>query len=80
VVNFDPLIGQTICHYRIVEKLYGGVDNIWLQPLDGSKARPITNFTSEQIGGFARPSDDKRLVVGRSQSVSDVILLRDSSP
>jgi hypothetical protein len=26
-----------------------GVDNVWVQPLDGSAGHPITNFKSEQI-------------------------------
>jgi hypothetical protein len=29
-----------------------GVDNIWVQPLDGSKGRRITDFTSQQIQAF----------------------------
>jgi eukaryotic-like serine/threonine-protein kinase len=62
--------------YLIEDK---GVDNIWLQPLDGSKGRQITKFTSQKIGNFAWSSDGKRLAVARSQDTSDVILLRESN-
>ncbi len=59
--------------YAIDDK---GVDNIWVEPLDGSKGRQITHFTSQRIGGFAWSPDGKRLAVGRGHSSSDVILLR----
>jgi eukaryotic-like serine/threonine-protein kinase len=55
-----------------------GVDNIWLQPLDGSNGHQITNFKSEEISGFRWSPDAKRLAVVRHHNSSDVILLRDS--
>lgn len=55
-----------------------GVDNVWIQPLDGSKGRRITNFSSEHILDFRWSSDGKKLAVLRYYSESDVILLRDS--
>jgi len=55
-----------------------GVDNIWLQPLDGSNGHPITNFKSEEITGFRWSPDAKHLAVGRNHNGSDVILLRDA--
>ncbi|HEV2387023.1 MAG TPA: protein kinase [Candidatus Acidoferrales bacterium] len=57
-----------------------GVDNLWVQPLDGSKGRQITNFSSEQIGPFGWSPDGKTLAVGRSHTDSDVVLLRASNP
>ncbi len=57
----------------------GGVDNIWMQPLDGSKGRKLTNFNdSEQIQDFRWSPDGKTLAILRFNSVSDVILLRDT--
>jgi eukaryotic-like serine/threonine-protein kinase len=56
-----------------------GVDNIWLQPLDGSSGHPITNFKSEEITGFRWSPDAKHLAVGRNHNSSDVILLRDAA-
>jgi eukaryotic-like serine/threonine-protein kinase len=54
-----------------------GVDNIFVQPLDGSPGHPITNFTSQQIAQFQWSPDGKTLAVARAQNVSDVVLLRE---
>jgi Tol biopolymer transport system component len=57
-----------------------GQDNIWMQPLDGSKGRNLTHFTdSERIQDFRWSPDGKTLALLRFSSVSDVILLRDTS-
>jgi len=56
-----------------------GVDNIWMQPLDGSKGRKLTNFNdSEKIQDFRWSPDGKALALLRFHSVSDVILLHDA--
>ena len=56
-----------------------GVDNIWMQPVDGSKGRKLTNFNdSERIQSFRWSPDGKTLALLRFSSVSDVILLRDT--
>lgn len=73
-VRFTP-DGKALA-YVTAEK---GVYNIWEQPLDGSKGRQLTHFTSEQMGAFAWSPDGKRLLVGRGQSTSDVVLLRESA-
>jgi eukaryotic-like serine/threonine-protein kinase len=54
-----------------------GVDNIWIQPLDGSPGRQITQFTSEQIGAFYWSPDYKTLGVLRFHTESDVVLLQE---
>ena len=56
-----------------------GADNIWLQPIDGSKGRLITNFKADQIIDFRWSPDAKSLAVLRSHRESDVILLHDTS-
>ena len=56
-----------------------GVDNIWIQPLDGTQGQRITDFRSEIILGFTWSPDGKKLAVIRHQAESDVILLRDSA-
>ncbi|MFZ0773343.1 MAG: protein kinase [Candidatus Sulfotelmatobacter sp.] len=53
-----------------------GVDNLWIQPLDGSPGRQITNFTSEQITSFHWSPDGKSLGILRSHAESDVVLLQ----
>ncbi len=57
-----------------------GVDNIWVQPLDGSPGHPITKFDSEQILSFHWSPDGKSLGVLRGHTDSDVVLLHESKP
>jgi Tol biopolymer transport system component len=54
-----------------------GVDNIWVQPLDGSAGRQITSFTSENIAEFGWSPDGKTLAVARNHKISDVVLLQE---
>ncbi len=60
--------------YVIHEK---GVDNIFVQPIDGSPGRQITNFSSDSINSFALSHDGKTLAVVRVHNTSDVVLLRE---
>jgi serine/threonine protein kinase/Tol biopolymer transport system component len=62
--------------YAVREK---GVDNLWVQPLDGSPRRQLTHFTSEKIAGYAFSKDGTRLAVGRGHADSDAVLLRSIS-
>ncbi|MGH9864056.1 MAG: TolB family protein, partial [Candidatus Acidiferrales bacterium] len=55
-----------------------GVDNVCVQPLDGSKGRQITSFISQQIFDFHWSSNGKTLGVRRFHRDSDVVLLHDS--
>jgi eukaryotic-like serine/threonine-protein kinase len=55
-----------------------GVDNLWLQPLDGSKGKQITDFTSERIYDFHWSFDGKHLALVRGHTDSDVVLIRDA--
>jgi Tol biopolymer transport system component len=41
------------------------VDNLWLQPLDGSPGKQLTNFTSEHISNFQWSLDGNKLAVLR---------------
>jgi eukaryotic-like serine/threonine-protein kinase len=52
--------------------------NLWLQPLDGSPGRQITNFMSEQIADFHWSFDGTKLALLRGHTDSNVVLLRDS--
>jgi len=58
--------------------LENGISNIWVQPLDGSAAHPITDFKSEQIWSFSLSPDGKSLAVLRGHYDSDVVLLQES--
>jgi len=55
-----------------------GTDNLWLQPLDGSRGRRITNFKSDTIPTFRFSPDGKNIGVMRSHLESDVVLLHDA--
>jgi Tol biopolymer transport system component len=54
-------------------------ENLWLQPLDGSPGRQITNFPSDVISAFRFSPDGKTLGLLRSHGQSDAVLLRDSA-
>jgi serine/threonine protein kinase/Tol biopolymer transport system component len=59
-----------------------GVDNLWLQPIDGpgpgGGGRRLTNFTADEIRWYAYSPDGKTIGLVRNHSESDVVLLRDS--
>ena len=61
--------------YNIMEN---GVGNVWMQPLDGSPGRRLTNFTSDRSFTFQFSPDGKSLGDVRVKVVSDVVLLRDA--
>jgi len=54
-----------------------GVDNLWLQPVDGSKGHYLTDFKSERINDFHWSFDGKQLALVRGHNDSDVVLIRD---
>jgi Tol biopolymer transport system component len=55
-----------------------GVANVMRQPLTGGPPSPVTNFTSDQIFGYAVSPDQKRLATVRGQVTSDVVLVSDA--
>jgi serine/threonine protein kinase/sugar lactone lactonase YvrE len=55
-----------------------GIDNLWLQPLDGSKGKQLTDFTSERIWDFHWSFDGSKLALVRGHSDADVVLIRDA--
>ncbi len=54
-----------------------GVENIFVQPIDGSPGHQITNFTSQLISNFHWSPDGKTLAVARFETASDVVLLQE---
>ncbi len=74
-VQFTP-DGKSVA-YPVAEN---GVDNIWVQPIDGGPGRQITHFNSEQIYSFHWSPDGKHLGVLRGHTDSDVVLLQESKP
>ena len=57
-----------------------GVDNVWLQPIDGGPGHQITHFNSEQIFSFHWSPDGRNLGILRGHTDSDVVLLQESKP
>lgn len=49
--------------------------NLWLQPVDGSAARPLTNFDSGQLSAFDISPDGKTIVVSRGNSSTEAVLI-----
>ena len=62
--------------YVVREK---GVDNLWLQPLDGKPRRQLTHFKTNRSFRFAFSPDGSKIAMERGQTESDAVLLRDES-
>ena len=56
----------------------GQTDNLWLQPLDGSRGKQLTDFKSEYIRDFDYSFDGKQLAVIRGHREADVVLIREA--
>jgi serine/threonine protein kinase/Tol biopolymer transport system component len=72
-ISFTPA-GNAIV-YRVREK---GVENLWMQPLDGSAYKQLTHFTAERIARFAFSPDGSQIAIERGHGESDAVLLRDT--
>jgi hypothetical protein len=56
------------------------VDNLWIQPLNGtSPGRRLTNFDADEIGMFRWSADGKTLGVLRLHTDSDVVLIQEKA-
>jgi serine/threonine protein kinase/Tol biopolymer transport system component len=55
-------------------------ENLWLQPVDGSPGKQITNFKSEHITDFHWSFDGTKVGMVRGHTDSDVVLLEESKP
>lgn len=76
IVNFGArwIPDGTGLVFRRVDK---GQFNLWVQPLDGTPARQLSNFTKGEIYNFAYSADGRHLFLARGQQVADAILLKD---
>jgi eukaryotic-like serine/threonine-protein kinase len=72
-LNFTP-DGKALAYSILVN----GVENLWLQPLDGSPGRQITNFPAERITLFHWSPDGKSIAMLREHTDSDVVLLKET--
>jgi serine/threonine protein kinase len=62
--------------YIVREK---GVDNLWLQPLDGSPHRQISHFKKDRIFRFVFSPDGSKIALESGATESDAVLLHDES-
>jgi Tol biopolymer transport system component len=53
----------------------GGLSDIWLQPLNGSQPRRLTDLKSEPIIAFDWSRDGRSLAFIRNVETSDVVLI-----
>ncbi len=56
-----------------------GVDNLWMQALDGSPYRQLTHYTAERIARFVFSPDGSKLAIERGHNESDALLLKDTT-
>jgi len=73
-VRFAPEGNAVV--YKVREK---GVDNLWLQPLNGSAYRQLTHFTAERISMYEFSADGSQIAIERGHNESDAVLLRDTA-
>jgi Tol biopolymer transport system component len=62
--------------YLVREK---GVDNLWLEPLDGSPRRQLSHFKKDRIFRFVFSPDGSKIAVESGATESDAVLLHDES-
>lgn len=79
--SLDPRVqGMPDSNAMVYPISENGVDNLWVQPLDGSPGHQLTHFTSEQISDYHWSPDGKTLAVIHEHDTSDVVLLREGNP
>jgi Tol biopolymer transport system component len=62
---------------RALSYLAGEISNLWLQPLDGTEPRQLTNFDSNSIWWYGWSRDGKQLAVARVRQTNDVVVIND---
>ena len=62
--------------YVVREK---GVDNLWLQPLDGGPHRQLTHFKKDKTFRFVFSPDGSKIAMECGEAESDAVMLHDES-
>jgi Tol biopolymer transport system component/DNA-binding winged helix-turn-helix (wHTH) protein len=57
----------------------GGVGNIWRQALSGGAPVQLTHFREDQLFDFAWSPGGGQLAIARGRTISDVVLMKDST-
>src|SRR5215470_4856768 len=76
LVSAKFIPGEKSIIYVVREK---GVDNLWMQPLDGGTHKQLTHETADRIGAFEYSPDGTKLAIVRVHIEADAILFRDST-
>jgi TolB protein len=63
--------GRAIAYIRTVS----GISNIWVQPIDGSPPKQLTDFKEQRLLNFAWSRDGKQLALSRGVTNRDVVLI-----
>jgi dipeptidyl aminopeptidase/acylaminoacyl peptidase len=50
--------------------------NIWIRPITGGEAKPLTHFTDHKISSYAWSPDGKHLAISRYVEQSDIVRVR----
>jgi Tol biopolymer transport system component len=50
--------------------------NIWVQPVNGSAPRPLTNFPKGYVYEYAFSNDGRKLYVARGYQIRDAVLIK----
>jgi eukaryotic-like serine/threonine-protein kinase len=58
---------------------HSGIDNLWLQPLDGSAFKQLTHFATERFARLAFSPDGTQLAIERGHYEADAVILRDTT-
>jgi Tol biopolymer transport system component len=56
-----------------------GIENLWLQPLNGRPGHQITHFPDDVFSTYLYSSDGKTLAMLRYHTYADVVLLHDTT-
>ena len=56
-----------------------GVDNLWVQPINGAKGYPLSSFKSDEIYDFHWSPSGHRLGIVRGRTESNVVLIREAN-
>jgi eukaryotic-like serine/threonine-protein kinase len=63
--------GRAVAYIRTIS----GVSNIWIQPIDGSPPKQLTDFKEQRLLNFAWSRDGKQLALSRGTANNDVVLI-----
>ena len=50
--------------------------NVWIRPISGGTAKPLTHFTDHQISNYAWSPNGKHLAISRYVEQSDIVRIR----